>query len=75
MLILTRRIGESIVIGEDVVVTVLRVKGGQVRLGVAAPAALRVRREELQGRAPPEATREGILTGGASHDGSPARGS
>ena len=75
MLILTRRMGESVVIGQDVVVTVLRVKGGQVRLGVVAPDSLPVRREELQGRAVPEENREGALPGGSHHDEPPAPGS
>ena len=47
MLILTRRIGESIVIGDDVSVTVLRIKGNQVRLGIEAPRTVSVQRDEL----------------------------
>ncbi len=47
MLILTRRIGETVMIGEEVVVTVLRVKGNQVRLGVEAPKHISVQREEI----------------------------
>ncbi len=47
MLILTRRIGESIRIGDDVCVTVLEVKGQQVRVGIAAPTSVRVHREEV----------------------------
>ena len=47
MLILTRRVGESVMIGEDVTVTVLRVKGNQVRLGVNAPKTVSVQREEI----------------------------
>jgi len=46
-LILTRRIGESLVIGEDVIVRVLSVKGNQVRLGVEAPREVSVHREEI----------------------------
>jgi len=49
MLILTRKVGETLVIGEDVAVTVLGIKGGQVRIGIAAPADVRVVREELLG--------------------------
>ena len=47
MLILTRRIGETVVIGDEVTVTVLRVKGNQVRLGVNAPKSVSVQREEI----------------------------
>ena len=47
MLILTRRIGETVMIGDDITVTVLRVKGNQVRLGVNAPKAVSVQREEI----------------------------
>ena len=47
MLILTRRVGESLMIGDDVTVTVLGVKGNQVRLGVNAPRDIAVHREEI----------------------------
>jgi carbon storage regulator len=47
MLILTRRVGETLMIGEDVSVTVLRVKGNQIRLGVNAPKHVSVQREEI----------------------------
>lgn len=50
MLILTRRIGETIQIGADVTVTVLDVKGSQVRLGVAAPKEIAVHRKEVAER-------------------------
>lgn len=50
MLILTRRIGERLVIGDDIVVEVLGVKGNQVRIGVDAPASTRVDREEIRKR-------------------------
>ena len=47
MLILTRRVGETVMIGEDVTVTVLGVKGNQVRIGVNAPRDVAVHREEI----------------------------
>ncbi len=47
MLILTRRVGETVMIGDEVTVTVLGVKGNQVRLGVNAPKAIAVHREEI----------------------------
>ena len=47
MLILTRRVGESLRIGDDVSVTVLGIKGSQVRLGVNAPKSVSVHREEV----------------------------
>ena len=50
MLILTRRVGETLVIGDDVRITVLGVKGNQVRIGVAAPKTVAVHREEIYQR-------------------------
>ncbi|KPK57864.1 MAG: carbon storage regulator CsrA [Gammaproteobacteria bacterium] len=50
MLILTRRVGESVVIGDDVSVTILGVKGNQVRIGVTAPMDVSVHRQEIYER-------------------------
>jgi carbon storage regulator len=61
MLILTRRVGEAVMIGDEVTVTVLGVKGNQVRLGVDAPKHVSVHREEIFDRI--KAERNGSVDG------------
>ena len=62
MLILTRRVGEAVIIGDDVKMTVLGVRGNQVRLGVDAPKTVSVHREEIYDRIKGEQS-EGVPRG------------
>jgi carbon storage regulator len=65
MLILTRRVGEAVMIGDEVSITVLGVKGNQVRLGINAPRSIAVHREEIYRRIKRE------QAGGAPHEDAP----
>ena len=50
MLILTRRVGETLMIGDEITVTIMGVKGNQIRLGINAPKSVAVHREEIYAR-------------------------
>ena len=67
MLILTRRVGEKLIIGENVTVTILGAKGNQIRIGIDAPRDISVNREEIYQRILKE--REGLNS--TRHKGTP----
>jgi carbon storage regulator (csrA) len=67
MLILTRRVGETLMIGDEVTVTVLGVKGNQVRIGINAPKTVAVHREEIYQRIKGENEGDSSQEGSAEH--------
>lgn len=68
MLILTRRVGETLMIGDSVTVTVLGVKGNQVRVGITAPKDVSVHREEIYQRIHGEAAAQEGAAGNCDDD-------
>ena len=71
MLILTRRVGETLMIGDEVTVTVLGVKGNQVRIGVNAPRDVAVHREEIYERIKREQAEQAEQQGESEPDSVP----
>ncbi len=72
MLILTRRVGETVMIGNDVTVTILGVKGNQVRVGINAPKNVAVHREEIYERIKREQQGDGEPHHGEAEPNEPA---
>jgi carbon storage regulator len=76
MLILTRRVDETLMIGDEITVTVMGVKGNQVRLGINAPKSVAVHREEIYARVVQESLDKTSRTTSHCHggDGAPGAG-
>ncbi len=68
MLILTRRVGETLMVGDDVSITVLGVKGNQVRIGINAPKEIAVHREEIYQRIKAEQASAASAASGSTPD-------
>ena len=72
MLLLTRKLGENIRIGDDVKITIVEVKGNHVKLGIDAPPSVKVHREEIYARIQQERNRAQAVQGGNGGPASPA---
>jgi carbon storage regulator len=72
MLLLTRKLGENIRIGDDVKITIVEVKGNHVKLGIDAPPSVKVHREEIYERIQQENRRAQALRAAAEGDGTPS---
>jgi len=74
MLLLTRKLGENIRIGDDVKITIVEVKGNHVKLGIDAPPSVKVHREEIYERIQQENRRAQALRDGATDSSAPGLG-